>query len=202
MPELNKIPVYSLTIDMLEEDCGVSVMSLVKDPAVKKTFLALSEDKKKEFKLSIDNERHIITGVALRADYPIARIDDTTGEEYFFTVSPPEMEKIIEKYMSDPFTRTVTVEHDDRQYVDGLVLFESFIFTEKHKDVYPEFSDIEPGSWFVSYKVNNPEVWDLVKQEKIRGFSVELTGYLHKEQPIDNNEINDLLLLYLNLENE
>jgi hypothetical protein len=35
------------------------------------------------------------------------------------------------------------------------------------------FEDVPDGSWFGSFKVDNDEVWKLVKEGKVRGFSVE-----------------------------
>ena len=44
------------------------------------------------------------------------------------------------------------------------------------------FEDAQDGSWFISAKVNNDKVWDLVKGGQLKGFSVEgIFGYKQPE---------------------
>jgi len=35
------------------------------------------------------------------------------------------------------------------------------------------YEDLPNGTWFVSMKVNNPAVWQKVKEGKLKGFSIE-----------------------------
>jgi len=35
------------------------------------------------------------------------------------------------------------------------------------------FENVPDGSWFGSFKVDNDEVWQLIKDGKVKGFSVE-----------------------------
>ena len=35
------------------------------------------------------------------------------------------------------------------------------------------YEDVKDGSWFGSFKVENDDVWELVKEGKVKGFSVE-----------------------------
>ena len=64
--------------------------------------------------------------------------------------------------------------HDDNMQLDGLVMFESFIVDSK-RGIKPMngFEDVKDGSWFGSFYVENPQAWDLIKQGKVKGFSVE-----------------------------
>jgi hypothetical protein len=53
-------------------------------------------------------------------------------------------------------------------------MFESFI-SDKVRGIQPMkgFEDVPDGSWFGSFKVDNPEVWAEIKAGNVRGFSVE-----------------------------
>ena len=64
--------------------------------------------------------------------------------------------------------------HDNGQVVDGVTMFESWIVDEK-RGIKPMkgYEDVNDGSWFGSFKVENDDVWELVKDGKVRGFSVE-----------------------------
>lgn len=184
MKKINGIPVYELTIDMLDENFGVSVMSLVESPAVQKEFVALSSEK--QIKLSIDEDKRIVTGVALRADFPIYRKDPKTGKEYFFTISPQQIKLIMQKFMREKRVDLVNVEHDSETVLDDVFLWESYQLTDKHKVGYPEFEDIETGSWMVSYQINNDNAWKAVKEGKLKGFSAELLGYMNESKENQN----------------
>jgi len=47
--------------------------------------------------------------------------------------------------------------------------------------------NLEKGTWMLSMKVNNPDIWDKVKSGEIKGFSIE--GYFaDKVQMSSNNE--------------
>lgn len=191
MKKIDNLPCYDLFIDEMAEEFGVSVMSLVDEPAVQKNFVALSTYKKQT--IHLNDEKKIVTGVALRANFPIYRIDEKTGFEYYFTISPEQMLKIVKKFMREKLLDSVNIMHDSSLQVDDVYLIESFILSDKLKSSYPEFSDVEPGSWLVSYKIDNPTVWQLIKEKKIRGFSVELTGFMGIEKNNLSNDEEDLL---------
>jgi len=200
MQSISGIPVYNFSIDDFDEELGVSTISFVDDPAVEKNFIALSKSafkrRVKTIKLSLNEEKRIVTGVALRADFPIYRRDED-GKEYFLTVSKDEMHKIMVKFMREKRTDSVNLMHDDRLFVDNVFLIESFIFTKKHKLIYPEFSDVEHGSWMVSYKVNNDNVWALVKNGTLKGFSVEMLGFMLGKEPKDNELLKCLINYFI-----
>jgi hypothetical protein len=58
---------------------------------------------------------------------------------------------------------------------DGVYLIESFIIDSMRGIKAPEgFEDLPDGSWFISCKVDNEEIWnDYIKSGKFKGFSVE-----------------------------
>jgi hypothetical protein len=64
--------------------------------------------------------------------------------------------------------------HDSNQKVSGVTMFESFI-SDTDRGILPMrgFEDAPDGSWFGSFKVENPEVWTMIKEGNFKGFSVE-----------------------------
>jgi hypothetical protein len=81
--------------------------------------------------------------------------------------------------------------HSPDAQVEGVTMFESFI-TDASRGIQPMkgFEDAPDGSWFGSFKVDNPQVWNDVKDGKFKGFSVEgLFTYktqMSKEQELMN----------------
>jgi hypothetical protein len=64
--------------------------------------------------------------------------------------------------------------HDSNQQVSGVTMFESFI-SDTDRGILPMrgFEDAPDGSWFGSFKVENEEVWKMIKEGNFKGFSVE-----------------------------
>lgn len=179
---LNGIPIYNVTLG--DETDGVFMMSIVDTPAVDSNFLKFN--KKKRVLYHFNDEKRIITGVALRANYPIYRKDGK--DEFYVQFTPKDIEMMANKFMKEKKLNDVNVDHNTN--VDGIYLIESFILNERHN--YPEFKDVALGSWIVSYKVENQEVWEAIKDGKLNGFSVEITGIL---SPV-KEEAKELIEMY------
>lgn len=179
------LPIYNIVLG----DCeGLTKMSLVEYPAVESDFLKFN--KEEELKFSIDEEQHVIFGCALRANYPIYRRDRIRGE--FYVVFDKEVIKeLSEKFLKENKTHKVNLEHD--KDTDGVYLISSFI-KDKEKGINPlGFEDVEDGSWFCSYKVENEEVWNQVKEGKFRGFSVEVFCELEEKENTLDGLVDELL---------
>lgn len=163
------LPLYRLFVD--ESVDGVQKISLVHSPAVESNFLAFNEEDKdrKAFKFEADEEQHIVFGCALRADYPIYR---RQGDfEYYVIFDKQSINTIVEQFAKNGNFNNVNVNHEDD--VDGVYLTQMFI-KDTEKGINPEgFEDIEEGSLFTAFKVENEDVWEKVKSGEFQGFSVE-----------------------------
>lgn len=119
-----------------------------------------------------DEEERIISGALMLADTPIYR-NDANGE-YYVVFTKDTIKKIAQKYFKKGYQNNVNLMHDSGQIKDGVTMFESWIVDEK-RGIKPMngFEDVKDGSWFGSFKVENDEVWQMIKDDKIKGFSVE-----------------------------
>jgi hypothetical protein len=162
--------IFYINID--DELAGIDAISLVQSPAVEKDFLCFSsEDKPVELKF--DNSKHIITGVICLADTPIYRYNERYGE-YYVVFTKETIEKMVEKFAKQDLFKSVNLQHDDEQFVDGVYMVESYI-TNKERGINPiEFSDVPNGSWIASYKVENEKLWnEIINGDKLNGFSLQ-----------------------------
>ena len=107
------------------------------------------------------------------ADTPIFRSDATHGD-YYVMFSKDTIFKIAQKFFKKGYQANVNVNHDPSQKVDGVVMFESFI-SDEERGIAPMkgFEDAPDGSWFGSFKVEDDETWQKVKNGEVKGFSVE-----------------------------
>ena len=162
---------YDISIDPTDFETGLNAISLVENPAVEVDFLAFAKDESAVLQFA-DEERHIITGIALLADTPIYRIaPDKT--EYYVRFTKDCIRQLVEKYFKFGLTNSVNIEHKDNQFVDGVTMLESYII-DKERGICPnEFASAPDGSWVVSYKVSNLDVWNKIKSGEVKGFSVQ-----------------------------
>lgn len=178
---------YDISIDPTDFETGLNAISLVEYPAVEVDFLAFAKDESAVLQFA-DEERHIITGIALLADTPIYRVaPDKT--EYYVRFTKDCIRQLVEKYFKFGLTNSVNIEHKDNQFVDGVTMLESYII-DKERGICPnEFASAPDGSWVVSYKVSNLDVWNKIKSGEVKGFSVQgLFRIIETKLEMSNNK--------------
>lgn len=164
------LPIYNIKIDLTDNETGVYTVSLVESPAVEVDFLAF--EKETPIQLKLNDDKHIITGVSLRADYPIYRESVERGG-YYVVFTKETIQQIVEKYSKFGFNNLVNIEHNENNYVDNIIMIESYII-DREKGIDPSaFSNVEDGSWITSFKVNDLNIWNKIKNGEVKGFSVE-----------------------------
>lgn len=184
-----QLPIYNLEIvNDMESDVEVDYVALVDRPAIEKNFLAFKEHTKQiAFAIQSEDE-HIITGALMLADTPIYR-NDSNGE-YYVVFTKDTIKQIAQKFFAKGYQCNVNLMHDSGQKLDGLTMFESWI-TDKNRGVsaMKGFEDVPDGSWFGSFKVDNPDVWQMIKDGLVKGFSVEgLFSYKKSDATLTNAE--------------
>lgn len=190
---MNKV--YYINIDESEE-LGMFSVSLVDFPAVETSFLCFNEEKPKQLFFA-KPEEHIITGIALRADLPIYRVNPKTGEEYYVVFNKETIKKMIARYSKQGMMNNVDLQHSG-ELVSGVYMVESFIINDERGIRPKEFSDIEDGSWVVSYYVEDEALWEQIKNgNDLNGFSIScianLTEKFEKQEPEEKDELTKLI---------
>ena len=197
------LPLYKIVVNLDDDTEYMSCISLVENPAVSVDFLAFNKQKQDDDikLLSFDKEsvEHKITGVSIRCDYPIYRIDNF-GKEYFVVFDKETIENIVLKYSKMGMNNLVSLQHNG-QLVDGVYMIEYFI-KDSTKGLVPKgFEHIEDGSLFCSYKIENERVWQEVTSGNCKGFSIEINAELEQikdvEIPIQEEDYLDTLIAEL-----
>ncbi len=154
----------------LNSDLEVEFIGLVENPAIQKNFQAFKEHKAK---FVLNDEKRIISGPAMIADLPIYRNDEQLGE-YYVVFNKQAIQCIVEKFSAKGYLQKFNLFHDSNKTVDDVTVFNSFLVdTELGINPPSNFPELSNGSWFISAKVNNEDVWNKVKSGEIKGFSVE-----------------------------
>jgi hypothetical protein len=177
---MNKI--IELVIDENDEMSGIDAVSVVSSPAIEENFIALH---KHEVELKeIDTEKRILMGAALVPNKQIYRRNDK-NEEYHIYFSKDTVRKASELFLMRANQNNATYEHDKK--LSGMSVVESWIIEDEKKDKSAKYGFSLPvGTWMISMKVNNDEVWKDVKEGKVKGFSIE--GYFADKYEMSLNE--------------
>ncbi len=168
--------IIELVIDEEQEQLAIDAISLVYSPAIELNWIALNKHNKKNVILSkLDKDKRLLIGPALVPNKHIYRVDEKTGEEYYVYFSKDTVKKASELYLKHNNQKSATYEHKDR--LAGVTTVESWIVTDPKMDkinLYG-YKDIQAGTWCVSMRIDNNEVWDMVKRQDVKGYSIE--GY-------------------------
>ena len=163
----SKLPVYQL-LPCDEDDLMVA---LVDSPAIEQPFLAFKDEEPKKYYFA-DEEQKMLYGAVLIPDLLIYR--NSEGYEYQVYMNADTIKKISQKFMQD--NKRFNLEHQFS--TDGVEVVESWIKADPtyDKSIVLGLSQTLPvGTWFIGAKVNNEEVWKLVKEGEFHGFSIEAT---------------------------
>jgi hypothetical protein len=170
-----KLPVYKMVIDDNAEDkSGVQFVALVDDPAVQMDWMVFNDHKEetpKEFMFVTNEERRIITGVLMRADYRIYR-NDAQGE-YYVTFDKQTIEQVMKKFAKLGYHNNVNLMHNSNAIAEGVYQIEMFQVDKARGIQPPKGMEVEDGSLIGSYYIENDAIWAEVKAGTFKGFSVE-----------------------------
>jgi hypothetical protein len=174
--------IIELIIDENDEQSGIDAVSVVKSPAIEENFVALN---KHEIELKeVDTEKRILMGAALVPNKQIYR-RNAKNEEYYIYFSEDTIRKASELFLMRSNQNNATYEHEKK--LKGLSVVESWIIEDEKKDKSNLYGfSLPKGTWMISMKVNNEEVWNDVKEGKVKGFSIE--GYFADKFEMSSEE--------------
>lgn len=159
-------------IDESADQSGINAISIVENPAIESNFVTLSKQKKLVSLKEVDKDKRILMGAALIPNKTILRVEN--DQEFYIYFSKETVRQGSELFLKRGNQSESTLEHDSK--LSGLTVVESWIVEDLEKDKTALHGfDVPVGTWMVSIKVDNPEVYKLAKQGVVKGFSIE--GY-------------------------
>lgn len=183
---IDGLPVYNATIP--DAECGMMCISIVDDPAVQSDFVAFDRHARPLLYAVQDEERRMVRGVVMRADFPIYRNQPPQGE--FYVIYKAETIRLMaEKYLSENRQNLVNTMHKSDTFTEGVQMVEFFI-KDTAAGLSPEgFEGIADGSLFAVFHINDDAIWEEIKAGTYKGFSLEGLFSLEPEQ--DRNYVRD-----------
>jgi hypothetical protein len=186
------LPIYRISIDLENPETTVSFNSLVSNPAHEKSFQTFSKVQRYEF----NDEKQIVTGVAISADFPIYRKQG--NEEFYVVFDKQAISDIVVDYARKGNFNNLNVEHNSKDLVNNAFMVMLYQIDNEKGFTAPErFKDESDGSLLVSYKILDKEVYERAKSGELTGFSIEGDFVIEELMKETENEfltqvINDL----------
>lgn len=178
MRKYKGLPLFEVLFN--DDESVFNWVSFVTEPAILEHFVQLSKNSECDVHLSIDEEKRIVSGPALIPDLPIYR--DQGGRKFYITWTADTIKQMAVNFFEHSRQNAGNVEH--QVPVNGITYFESYII-DKERGICPkEFEDLPNGTWMLSAKVNNDEVWEMVKDGTLTGFSIDASNVQFKEEKV------------------
>jgi hypothetical protein len=179
--------IVELVLDLDDEQSGIEAISVVESPAIEENFIALN---KHEILLKeVDSEKRILMGAALVPNKQIYRRNDKTDEEYYIYFSEDTVRKASELFFKKSNHQNATLEHSEN--VEGTTIVESWIVENSKQDKSAIYGmDMPVGTWMVSMKIDNDEIYEKAKKGEVKGFSIE--GYFADKYDLNTETLEDL----------
>ena len=169
-----------------EGETGVFRMSTVESPATK-TQLVMFDDEMKLLEFA-DDEKQVIYSVAMRPNMLIPR-KNINGEPAMVFYTEETVNKLQQNFFKNNSHNGATINHDKKVRND-MYCFESWIVEDPEKDKAATMGlQVQKGDWVMAQKVDNPEVWQKIKNKELMGFSIE--AYLEPVLTTKNIEMTD-----------
>jgi hypothetical protein len=184
-----KVEIIELLIDETKEEMGINAVSVVESPAIEENFIAL---KKHEVELKeVDAEKRILMGAALVPNKQIYRRNK--DKEFYIYFSEDTVRKASELFLMRSNQNNATLEHE-RKMLDGMSVVESWIIEDEKTDKSRLYNfNLPKGTWMISMKVNNDDVWQKVKDGEVKGFSIEGHFVDKYEMSLQQNEEDEII---------
>lgn len=167
-----------------QETEGVYAISVVDNPAMESTFIALTKQEKVQLKV-IDDEKLLLLGAVLIPNKPIYRKQD--GKEFNIIFPNKTVRLAMENFLRNGYQKNSTLEHDENLKLSNVTFVEHWIKEDNVHDKSVKYGiDEEIGTWFTVMKAHDKETYQKIKEKN--GFSID--GFFDLEKINLKSEFN------------
>ena len=177
MAKTYNIPIFDISVD--EEGMGLFGLSFVDNPAIQVELHAFKAEEAQKVFFASHEKREVVSPVMIPNQLIIR---EAMGIPYYMRASEETIRKMYEKYMLSGNWNNFTYMHENmdadisERVQEGIYLQRLWIIEdEKNDDAYTKygFTDLPKGTLMMKCKVNNRQIWNEIKEGKLRGISLE-----------------------------
>ena len=166
--------IVELVIADDSQELAIDAISLVNSPAIEQDYVFFGKEKNNLTFAKIYEEKRMLVSPAIIPNNQIFRYDPNTDSDYYVYFSPETVRKASELYLKHNNHHKATHEHSER--VSGVLTVESWIIEDPKKDKSTLYGfSLPKGTWMVSLKISNDDLWGKIKSGELKGLSIE--GY-------------------------
>lgn len=177
MAKTYNIPIFDISVD--EEGMGLFGLSFVDNPATQVELHAFKAEEAQKVFFASHEKREVVAPVMIPNQLIIR---EAMGIPYYMRASEETIRKMYEKYMLSGNWNNFTYMHENLdadisdRVKEGIYLQRLWIIEdEKNDDACTKygFTDLPKGTLMMKCKVNNRQIWNEIKEGKLRGISLE-----------------------------
>ena len=184
---MKELPIIKAVLT--DDEQGLKFMSAVESPAIMVQWVKFNNEE--PIKMAIQSEeQRIVFAPALIPDLPIYR--NMNGKEFYLTFDRQTIEQIALKFAKDNLLNSIDLNHDGIK-LNGVQIYQSFVTNEKTVENVKAFETLPVGTWYVGAKVDNEDVWNLIKEEKLNGWSIDGLFEFKLDDTLSDNEIEQMI---------
>ena len=169
------IPIFEINVD--EEGMGLFGLSFVDSPATQVELHTFKKEEEKVF-LSSHEKREVVAPVMIPNQLIYREAD---GIPYYLRASADTIKKMADKYMLSGNWNNFTYMHEriddaiESRVQDGVYLQRLWVIGDEKDDAYTKygFENLPIGTLMMKCKVMNRQIWNEIKEGKLRGISLE-----------------------------
>ena len=169
------IPIFDINVD--EEGLGMFGLSFVDNPATQVELHAFKKEEEKVF-FSNHEKREVVAPVLIPNQLIYREAD---GIPYYMRASAETIKKIADKYMLSGNWNNFTYMHEkiedaiESRVQDGVYLQRLWVIGDENDDALTKygFENLPIGTLMMKCKVMNRQIWNEIKEGKLRGISLE-----------------------------
>ena len=165
--------IVELVISDESQELTIDAISLVTNPAIEQDFVYFGKEKNNLTFAKIDEEKRMLISPALIPNKQIFRHDPNTNSDYYVYFSKDTVREASELYLKYNNHHKATYQHEED--VSGVITTESWIKAGEQDKSNLYGYNLPVGTWFVTMKIENDEMWSKIKDGELKGLSIE--GY-------------------------
>lgn len=168
---------------------GIAGMSNNENDPSPKGSVGNNASVSKQFSFNImDNEKRIVAGPLMIPNSMILRRDES-GEPYYVFFTKDTIRRIRERFNREYKINNTDTQHDGNIHTDNILLEQWIIESRQYdKSKFYGFDNLNLGTWFGVYKINNDEDWERVKAGELKGFSIA-GNFIEKGKKMGGDEL-------------
>ncbi len=136
------------------------------------TFMEKAKLASKEYKFGLNEDKKRVVGPMLIPNKLIMRVDDE-GKPFYVYFSEDTVRAIAEKAIKEKLIDVVNLEHNPDMPVKAHMT-SSWMVEDPDNDKSNMYNlNVPKGTWMAEYKIEDDNVWQMIKDGVINGFSIE-----------------------------